>query len=170
MFWYTGLPLVMAAVAVVMDLRTAQVDNGWILVCMGTGLSARILKDGAAGIADYLAGFVLPILLLGWLFAFRMLGPGDIKLLAVLGGMLGRTASLQCVFCSMLLGAALSAALLLADGNAMQRFAYLWEYLCAYAATRERRPYYQRGMAAPENFHFTVPVFLSVLLYTGGVY
>ena len=26
------------------------------------------------------------------------------------------------------------------------------------------------GMSFPENFHFTVPIFLSAVLYAGGVY
>ena len=34
----------------------------------------------------------------------------------------------------------------------------------------EIRPYYRKGMKHPENFHFTVPIFLSALLYAGGVY
>ncbi len=26
------------------------------------------------------------------------------------------------------------------------------------------------NVASPENFHFTIPVFMSVVLYAGGVY
>ena len=40
------------------------------------------------------------------------------------------------------------------------------EFYC----TGEIRPYYRKGMSFPENFHFTVPIFLSVVLYAGGVY
>jgi len=28
----------------------------------------------------------------------------------------------------------------------------------------------RKNIAAPENFHFTIPVFISVLLYAGGIY
>ena len=30
--------------------------------------------------------------------------------------------------------------------------------------------YRRKSIAAPENFHFTIPVFISVLLYAGGIY
>ena len=39
----------------------------------------------------------------------------------------------------------------------------------AYFKTGKREPYYKSGMPL-ENFHFTVPIFLSALLYAGGVY
>ena len=35
--------------------------------------------------------------------------------------------------------------------------------------TGKREPYYKSGMPL-ENFHFTVPIFLSALLYAGGAY
>ncbi len=86
MFFYTGIPVMMAAAAVVMDLRTARVDNGWILFCMAAGLAMRILANGIIGVFWYFTGALIPVVLLGWLFVFRMLGPGDIKLLSVIGG------------------------------------------------------------------------------------
>lgn len=170
MFFYAGIPVMMAAAAVVMDLRTAKVDNGWILFCMAAGLVVRILENGITGVFLYFAGALIPIILLGWLFAFRMLGPGDIKLLSVIGGILGAGEIVKCILGAMFIGAAISAALLISNGNISQRFLYLWSYINQMARTRKRQPYYQKGMSPLENFHFTVPVFLSVLLYAGGVY
>lgn len=170
MFFYTGIPVMMAAAAVVMDLRTARVDNGWILFCMAAGLAMRILANGIIGVFWYFTGALIPVVLLGWLFVFRMLGPGDIKLLSVIGGILGAGEIVKCILGAMFIGAAISAALLISNGNICQRFLYLWSYICQTARTGKRKSYYQKGMLPLENFHFTVPVFLSVLLYAGGVY
>ena len=104
----------------------------------------------------------------GWLL-FRMLGAGDIKLLSVLGSLMGPVKILNCMFYSFLIGAVLSAALMVSSGIFSQRILYLLRYLCGYLKTGKREPYYKSGMP-PENYHFTVPIFQSALLYAGGVY
>lgn len=166
----TGLPVVMAAAAMVMDLRRARVDNGWILFCYVCGLAARLFTDGPQGIFAFFSGIFLPILLFGWLFVFHMLGAGDIKLLSALGGVMGAGRILKCMFASVLIGAGISAAILISTGSVRQRFRYFWDYISNFAASGERKPYFRKEVNVPENFHFTVPIFLSVLLYAGGVY
>lgn len=170
MLYNTGLPVVMAGVAMVLDLRVARVDNGWILFCLGTGLAVRFLEKGPGGLRDGLIGILLPAVLLGWLFVFRMLGAGDIKLLCALGSVLGTAKILECIFFSMLIGAGISAAILISTGGLSQRFLYFVLYIRELVRTGKITPYYSSGVASPENFHFTVPVFLSVVLYAGGAY
>ncbi len=46
----------------------------------------------------WICGLLVPILILGILFIFRMLGAGDIKLLSVIGSMIGPTKILNCIF------------------------------------------------------------------------
>ena len=46
---------------------------------------------------------------------------------------------------------------------------YINNVMSAYSKTGKREPYGKSGMPL-ENFHFTVPIFLSALLYAGGVY
>lgn len=170
MLYHTGLPVVMAGVAMVMDLRTARVDNGWIVFCLGTGLAARILERGAGGLWDGLAGILLPAAVLGWLFALRMLGAGDVKLLCALGSILGAAKILECIFFSLLIGAGISAAILISTGCISERLRYFIRYIRELGGTGEVKRYRRGGMSSPENFHFTVPVFLSVVLYAGGAY
>lgn len=75
----------------------------------------------------------------------------------------------KCILASFLLGAVFSFTILVFCGSFCQRIQYLISYFRELIRTGEVRPYYQRGMAL-ENFHFTVPVFMSVMLYAGGVY
>ena len=84
-----------------------------------------------SGLPVYLAGAVLPLALLGWLFRFRMLGSGDIKLFCRLGGIMGPEAVLYCIGFSFLTGAAISLALLISCGGFTERISYFLEYLAA---------------------------------------
>jgi prepilin peptidase CpaA len=169
MIFYEWFPVVIAAVAVAMDLKTAKVDNGWILFSLGLGLLLRILTRGLWGVWLFLTGGLFPILCLGLLFQFRMLGAGDIKLFCAIGGILGIYRVSICMMVSLFIGACIAVALMVSNGSFHERFAYFENYIRTFIQTRECRPYYQNGMSAPENFHFTVPVLLSVLLCAGGV-
>lgn len=164
------LPVVMAAGSMAMDLREGKVDNGWILFCLAIGLLVRLLLEGPGGAFSFLCGAALPLMLLGWLFVFHMLGAGDIKLFCALGGVLGAGNVLKCIICSLFIGAGISAAILISNRNISERFHYFIHYFTDLLQTKERKPYARKGMERLENFHFTVPVFLSVLLYAGGVY
>ena len=165
----TGLPLIIAGTAMVMDLRTSRVENEWILFSVSAAFLWRVRQEGIRGIPGFAAGLILPVLILGGLFYFRMLGPGDIKLFCALGAGMGPETVAKCIVSSFLLGAVISLAILIFCGSFSARIRYLIRYFQTYFRTGEVRPYYKKGMTL-ENFHFTVPVFLSVVLYAGGVY
>ena len=165
----TALPLIIAGVAVLMDLRTAKVDNGWICFSLVTGLFYRLLCQGIRGILPFGAGVIFPFLILSTLFYFRMLGPGDIKVFCALGGMLGVRRVGSCMLYTLFIGGIFSILLLLIYGDIRQRIRYFLRYIQGYLLTGTVRPYYRKGMPS-ENFHFTVPIFLSVMLYAGGFY
>lgn len=170
MVFDTVLPVVIAGVAAVMDLRTARVDNGWIVFCLSVGFVVRWMSQGLAGIGAFFTGSLFPMIVLGGLFILRMLGPGDIKLFCALGGMMGVRTVGKCILVSFFLGAGISLAILISNGSVCQRFQYFIQYIQELVRSGKSRPYYRRDMSLPENFHFTVPVFLSVVLYAGGVY
>lgn len=170
MFFCTLFPVVVSAVALLMDLRSAKVDNGWICFSMAIGFGIQIWKKGAAGIWDFAAGSSLPIMVLGGLFFFHMIGAGDIKLFCALGSVWGPRTVWKCILMSLFLGAGISAAILISEGNFSQRFHYFIRYIEESVKTGEIMPYSGLNILSPESFHFTVPVFLSTALYAGGVY
>lgn len=165
----TGLLMIIAGVAFLMDLHRTCVENRWILFSLCMGFLLRFWQDGIAGIQGFFCGALFPILVLGVLFCFRMLGPGDIKLFCALGGIMGVSDIGKCMLVSFLLGAVFSFTILVFCGSFCQRIQYLFSYFRELIRTGEVKPYYRRGMAL-ENFHFTAPVFMSVMLYAGGVY
>lgn len=159
----------MAFAAVGMDLLTEKIPNMAIIIFIMCGVVYRLLTSGAAGCWWYLRGAAIPLLTLFFLFVFRMLGPGDIKLLAALGGIMGPAAIIKCMIFSFLFGAFLSAALLAVCKSLGQRLRYFTAYITLFIKTKKIRPYYKPG-AQVENIHFSVPIFMSVLLYAGGFY
>ena len=130
MLFYRIFPAIAAGCAALMDIQRAKVDNGWLLFCVLVSLFTRIWKMDVSSLETWICGLLVPILILGILFIFRMLGAGDIV---------------------------------------CQRILYLLHYISVYFKTGKREPYYKSGMPL-ENFHFTVPIFLSALLYAGGAY
>ena len=169
MLFYRIFPAIAAGCAALMDIQRAKVDNGWLLFCVLVSLFTRIWKMDVSSLETWICGLLVPILILGILFIFRMLGAGDIKLLSVIGSMIGPTKILNCISYSFLIGAVISATLMISSGIVCQRILYLLHYISVYFKTGKREPYYKSGMPL-ENFHFTVSIFLSALLYAGGVY
>ena len=132
-------PVAVAGIAMIMDIRTAKVDNGWIIFSMSVGLFVCIWQKNITGIGFFIMGSVMPLFLM-ILFAFGLTGAG------------------------------ISAALLIFNHNFCERILYFIEYVKCTVGTGKISSYRRKNIAAPENFHFTIPVFISVLLYAGGIY
>lgn len=170
MFFNICFPVTEAAVAVIMDLRTGKVDNGWLLFCAVVETLVCFLQEGPGGMKRLIMGMMLPVVVFAPLFLFHMIGAGDIKLLSVIGGIMGAEKIFRCVICAVVCGAGISLAILILNGDVFSRFWYFREYIRDSLQTGEIKPYCKGNMELPENFHFTIPVFMSVVLYAGGVY
>ena len=80
MKWMQIMPMVLTGVAAVLcDLDKGKIPNGLILLALAAGFGWQVSKYGAAGLLHFLGGMILPVLLLGGLFYFRMMGAGDIR-------------------------------------------------------------------------------------------
>ena len=87
------------------DLRSGRISNQLIVAGLLAGFLCQVVQYKAAGIVLFLGGSLLPLLLLGVLFYFRMLGAGDIKLFCVVGGFLGAMDLLKCMLVAVVFGA-----------------------------------------------------------------
>ena len=163
------LVLGIAFLGVCMDIANEKIANWAIVIFIFVGLVYQTWSHGIVGIWWYLKGAGVPLLLLFVLFIFRMLGPGDIKLLSALGGIMGVSAIVKCIVISFIFGAILALAIIISCGNLLQRLRYFIEYITRTLKTKEITAYYKPGMQI-ENFHFSIPIFMSIILYIGGVY
>ncbi len=158
-----------AAVSAAMDLEKEKISNWWIGISWLTGFAWHTFSRHGEGVLFFLSGSAIPVIALFLLFALHMLGAGDVKLLSCLGGIMGSTDIWTCIFISFFIGSLFSIAILSICGNIFQRFQYFMNYIGELFRKKERIPYRLPGMQQ-ENFHFTIPILMSVMLYTGGVY
>lgn len=155
--------------AMLLDLKTRKIDNRYLIAGWAAGGIIALLQPFSGGLLRYLGGALLPVLLLYILFYYRMMGAGDIKLLSVLGGMLGIRSSIFLLICSFLAGGILAAVVLTVTGAWARRFRFFVRYVKNYRATGIRVPY--RPKASRRAYlHFSLPVFAAVLLWKGGVF
>lgn len=168
------LVLTAATGAVLMDLKTGEIANGWIVTIWLAGIVSCWYERGWPGMIFWLSGISIPVVFLFWLFLFRMLGAGDIKLFSAIGGFLGPAAILKCICLSFIFGAILSIGILIICGNIRQRLFKLTIYMKHIFFMKQRKtfvpvPYRDRKWGM-ESIHFSVPILLAVLLWLGGFY
>ncbi len=124
-----------------------------MLLVGATGLAVQFAARGLSGITVWLLGVLPPFILLPF-FALGMIGAGDIKLLAAIGGILGVYPSALLIPASFLFSGIIGAGILLARGCFAERFIVLCRYLKACWLTRTLLPYYDDEAAAKQSGRF----------------
>ncbi|MDD6662646.1 MAG: prepilin peptidase [Lachnospiraceae bacterium] len=164
----TGL-LCVTMIAMLADLKTGKIPNGLIAAGVAMGVCFQVLSERVAGILVFAGGLLLPLLLMGGLFYFRMAGAGDIKLLCVTGGFLGPADGFRVLIASLLIGGVISVWIMIRQKNFTGRMMYFMEYAQRRAAGGSWESY-MADVPESAKFCFSVPVFLSVLGYIGGIF
>ncbi|GAA4411557.1 A24 family peptidase [Quisquiliibacterium transsilvanicum] len=101
-------------VAAAIDLHSRRIPNWLNLAAAITGLSASVFVAGLPGLVDSGLGIAAGLLMLLPFFAFRVLGAGDVKMLAAVGSFAGPTGALMCGLYGMIAGGLLALAVMLA--------------------------------------------------------
>ena len=147
----TGL-LCMTMAAMLADLKTGKVPNGLIVAGVAMGVSYQVLSEGVAGVLVFAGGLLLPLLLMGGLFYFRMAGAGDIKLLCVTGGFLGPADGFRTLIASILIAGVISVWIMMRQRNFTGRMLYFVEYAQRRAAGAKWESYMAE---VPESAKFS---------------
>lgn len=153
--------------AVFCDLYQRKIPNTLITAGMITGAAYQWSAKGPPGLLAFAGGVLLPLLLLGILHYFRMLGAGDIKLLMMSGGFFGTAGSLKCICLSFLAAGALSLAVLVKHRILRRRLNYFVQYIINFRQGGKWTPYIQER-EDPAYLHFSIPVLIGSLPLTGG--
>ena len=106
------LAVILMLPAVDMDLRTAKVENSWILCSAVLMAAMKIAGCGTKALPAMALGSAVPVILLWPLFRIRALGAADCKLLSALGLLLGPEAVFRCMLRTFLIGGLLANQLL----------------------------------------------------------
>lgn len=115
-FSFFLIPLI-SAIALVTDLVRGRIFNWLTVPAFIGGLVFSFVSAGWQGLLLGVAGALLGLALFGILFALRVMGGGDVKLMMALGAFGGPKYALETAIVSILLGGIMAAFLLLVKGR-----------------------------------------------------
>lgn len=157
--------IIILSAAVFKDFQTDKIPNRLIFTGLITGLIFSYLIRGFPGLADGLAGCLLPALLLFILHVLSMLGAGDIKLFMTAGAFLGARGSLLSITAAFFTGAVLSLTLMIKNRNLYNRLHYFMQYLKQLTFIHHSYPYYDlKQPRAQETIHFSLCIAIGSVI------
>jgi prepilin peptidase CpaA len=116
----TGVLMSLLVVAAICDVRTGRVPNWLVFAGTAYGLLYNALFPAFPrdiGILFALGGLVVGLGVLLPMYALRVMGAGDVKLMAMAGAFLGASATLNAVLATLIAGGVLAMVLALLNGT-----------------------------------------------------
>ena len=157
-------------ISMLMDIKWEKVCNHWICAGWLAGVDFRLYLESETGWVHIAADTLFPLLILFPLFIFKMIGTGDIKVFMVTGSVMGIKDNVICIAVSFVIAAMAAVPILIFRCDWRERLRYFSTYVRQVMAAGKAVPYITPGKH-PENIHFTIPVFLSVVyLFLKKVY
>jgi len=159
--------------ALVIDVKSGRVPN-WLTMSGLLTSQLVLLLDSCETALKALVISLLIVLILFPVFAIGGLGAGDIKLMMILPCYFSFNSSLHIILYSFLVAAVIGAFGLIFSGKLIYRISRFLLYLKNLIHTGELRIYDSvksspDGQLASNQIHFTLPIFVSVMLVLGGV-
>lgn len=164
--------LVILAGGAVYDLREHRIPNWWVFG--GAGIGLGILWWLSMGNVErawevpvwFLVRCIVTVAVFFPLFYVRMIGAGDIKLMAVICGFLGPWNGSLAIVYGFLIGAAMSLIKMLVQRTLFRRLNYLYAYIRRLILTKEVTAYHDPSR---DGYTHTIPfglcLFLGALVY-----
>lgn len=162
---------VLLLLALASDLSTYKIKNSITYSFMFAGLTVNLAMGGFDGLIFSLKGIIMPAVCLAILYAVRIIGAGDIKLLSAVGAVMGAAFVSYATICSFICGGFIASGLILARQNGVKRFKYLLLYMKSCFLTMELLKYtgFEDIQGAGE-FHFSIAIAsgtLAVIVFRG---
>jgi prepilin peptidase CpaA len=143
------LPLLLAVVMAVGDVRTRRIPNYLTLGGALAGLAFQTLVSGWPGLMQGLGGLAVGFGLMLPFYVFFGMGAGDVKAMAALGAWLTPWTSLSLFFYMALAGGVLGFGLLIWSGSLWQVMRSGWIWLANLVLTRGRDAFSQSESSPP---------------------
>lgn len=158
--------MLVVLIAVIMDFSTGKVSNKLILFGLLIGFFIALIQKDANTLIHYLLGITLPILLLLCIFIIGGIGAGDVKLFAVIGGLIGFEATFRCILVAFLVGAVLAVVKILIQKNLFMTLKNISFYLSRIVLSKQ---FHVIERNSSNTIHFTLPILISVMCLIGGI-
>jgi prepilin peptidase CpaA len=164
---HVKLPFLLAllAASLASDIRTKKIKNIIVLPAIIFGLVINAILSGRHGLLDSSLGIFLPVVLLFWLYALKMLGAGDIKLFCASGAIMGLDFVIRSMVFSFLAGGIIALAIMIARRNVKERVRHLASYIKHSFLTMSLKPYNDSINASPSSgFRFSYAVAAGTII------
>ncbi len=146
-FINSGLLLAVLAVGAWYDIREQRIPNWWCAIACICGMYLiwqRAPAEGKAWPLIFYGARLLTVVAVWFpLFRLRMIGAGDVKLMALIVGFLGFKNGASVILYGFFIGAVLAFLKMLACRNLLQRLTFFFAYIRRLFLTKEPVPYYQ---------------------------
>ncbi|HYE81881.1 MAG TPA: prepilin peptidase [Clostridia bacterium] len=147
------------------DLKTYKIKNSITFSFMLAGLAVNLAFEGYKGLVFSLQGILLPAVCLIILYAVRVVGAGDIKLLSAVGAVMGSGFALYAAVYSFICGGLIASCIILLRNNWKERFSYLFAYIKSCFLSMELLQYSDfHDIKETGRFHFSVAVASGTVL------
>lgn len=163
----TAVLLLFLAGAVITDLRARIIPNVLVLTGAVGGVLLGGLYPEGIGFLRALGGLALGLAIFLPLYLFRVMGAGDVKLMAMTGAFLGYTAIFEVVLWVLLAGGALALVFALRRGVARRMAANLGEMLFSAVASVQIHalPDFSKGPQTAARLPYAVAIALGVTAF-----
>ncbi len=144
-------------IAVSTDWKTRRIPNRLILAGILWGAILRFLTGGPVGMAAGLLHSMMTVVWLFLLFSLGVLGAGDVKLFSVLAVFLGDQTQRRVVLYSLLVGAVVSLARMIRNGQLFDRLFHLRSFYLDCLETRRLKTYAPNPQWGQDSYiHFSL--------------
>jgi len=154
------------------DVREHRIPNWLVLAGIAAGFFLSWLDAGGKGggqaalqeMTTFACRFLVVTVTFFFLFICRMIGAGDIKIMALIFGYLGSGTGFAAVACGFLIGAFWSLVLMTVKGCAFQRCSYFLTYIRSLFQTKKITAYYSSSL---DGYDAVIP--LGLCMFLGAV-
>lgn len=125
----TIVVLSIALVATVTDVIYNKIFNWLTLPAMVLGLAFGAYSNGWMGLLQSFLGIGVALLLYGWMFAIRVMGAGDVKLLMAMGALGGVFFVIDIAVVAILVGGVMALGILIFKGRIREFARKIYRFL-----------------------------------------
>lgn len=161
---------ILLVICMVSDVKTHKIPNGCIVLFLLLAAGAMVNQGNIAKGIERFLGMLVLLAVFYPLFCVRMIGAGDVKLLAVLALYMSADKVLYFLFLSCFLAGCGALCKMLFNQSIRRRFAYLRDYFRGSVKEGKFRAYYEKRQGSGDTIPMAVPIGISFFLYLGGMY